>query len=79
MQALTLYLSLETLTIVDNLGLTKSARGKVEPIVVAMQQYVEGHINESLKCSNFQWQVQQPGEIFDKFSELFSYPVVTII
>ena len=36
-QALTLCLSRETLTIVDNLGLTKSARGKVEPIVAAMQ------------------------------------------
>ena len=36
-QALTLCLSRETLTILDNLGLTKSAQGKGEPIVLAMQ------------------------------------------
>ena len=66
-QALTLCLSRETLTIVDNLGLTKANRGKVESIVEAMQRYVEGHINESVERRNFRRRVQQPGEMFDDF------------
>ena len=66
-QTLTLILSCETLTIVDNLGLTKSKREKVESIVEAMQRYIEGHIKESVECRNFRRHVQQPGEVFDDF------------
>ena len=36
-QALIVCLSPEAFNIVNNLGLTKSARGKVEPIVAAIQ------------------------------------------
>ena len=66
-KALTLCFSRETLTIVDNLGLTAEQRGSVTSIVEAMQRYVEGHINESVERRNFRRRVQQPGESFDDF------------
>ena len=66
-KALTLCFSRETLTIVDNLGLTAEQRGSVTSIVEAMQRYVEGHINGSVERRNFRRHVQQPGESFDDF------------
>ncbi len=66
-KALTLCFSRETLTIVDNLGLTAEQKGNVTSIVEAMQRYVEGHINESVERRNFRRRVQQPGEAFDDF------------
>ena len=45
--------SCETLTIVENLGLTAEQRADVTKIVDAVQQYVEGHINESIERRNF--------------------------
>ena len=48
-QALTLCFSRETVTIIDNLGLTAEQRGKVADIVVAMEHYVNGQINESVE------------------------------
>ena len=48
-QALTLCLSCETVTIVENLGLSDDQRGNVAEIVAAIQRYVEGHINESVE------------------------------
>ena len=67
-QVHTLCLSCETLTICNNLGLMKTKYGKVETIVEAMQWYIEGQINESVDCRNFQWHVQQPSEMFDASS-----------
>ena len=64
-QALTL--SGEMLTIVENLGLTDTQRGNAKEIVQAIQQYVHGHINESVERRNFRWCTQQPGEPFDDF------------
>ena len=66
-QALTLCFSRETVTIVDNLGLTATQKGDAKQIVTAIQRYVEGHINESVECRNFRQRVQQPGESFDDF------------
>ena len=66
-QALTLCFSRETVTSVDNLGLTNAQRGSVAEIVVAIQRYVEGHINESVERRTFRRRVQQPGETFDDF------------
>ena len=60
-------LSQETITIVDNLGLTQAQQGKVAPIVTTVQAYVKGLINQSVECRNFRRQVQQTGESFDKF------------
>jgi len=66
-QALTLCFSRETLTIVDNLGLTEEQRGDATCIVEAIQRYVEGQINESVERRNFRRRTQQPGEAFDDF------------
>ena len=66
-QALTLCFSRETVTIVENLGLSAEQRGKVAEIVAAIQRYVEGHINESVERRTFRRCIQQPGETFDDF------------
>ena len=47
--------------IVDNLGLSVGQRGKVKNIIEAIQEYVDGHINEH---RNFWHRKQQPGETF---------------
>ena len=67
MQALTLCFSCKTVTIVENLSLSDTQRNSVAEIVVAIQRYVEGHINESVKRRTFRRCVQQPGETFDDF------------
>ena len=45
-QALTLCFSRETVTIVDNLGLTAEQRLKATEIIAAIERYVQGQINE---------------------------------
>ena len=66
-EALTLCFSRETLTIVDNLGLTTDQRKSIEDIITAIKQYIDGHINESVERRNFRRRVQQQGETFDDF------------
>ena len=66
-QALTLCFSHETLTIVDNLGLTTEDRKSVASIISAIKKYVAGHINESVERRNFRRRIQQPGESFDDY------------
>ena len=66
-QALTLCFSRETVTIVENLGLSDHQRGDVTAVVSAIQRYVEGHINESVERRTFRRRVQQPGETFNDF------------
>ena len=65
--ALTLCFSRETIMIVDILGLLVGQRGKVKNIIEAKQEYVDGHINESVERRNFRHRKQQPGETFDDF------------
>ena len=48
-QALTFCFLRETVTIVDNLGLTIEQRGSPDKIVTAIQQYIEDQINESVE------------------------------
>ena len=48
-QALTLCFSRETVTIVDNLGLTPDQRADAGGIVRAIKSYVEGQVNESVE------------------------------
>ena len=60
-QALTLCFSRETVTIVDNLGLSVADRGDAGKIVNAIQSYVAGQINER---RNFRSHTQQS---FDDF------------
>ena len=66
-QALTLCLSRETLTVVDNLGLTAAQRGNAGHVIDAMTRYVDGQVNESVERRNFRQRTQQPGETFDHF------------
>ena len=66
-QALTLCFSRETVTIVDNLGLTVAQRKDATLIVAAISQYVEGQRNESVERRHFRQRRQQPGEPFDDF------------
>ena len=66
-QALTLCFSRETLTIVENLGLTAEQKSDITRTVDAIQRYVDGQINESVERRNFRRRIQQPGESFDDF------------
>lgn len=52
MKAVTLSFLYETLTVVDNLGLSEVQRGKVIQTIDAIQWYVEGHVNESVERRN---------------------------
>ena len=66
-QALTLCFSRETLTIVQNPGLSEDDKTKVSPIIAALKRYVDGHVNETVERRNFRRRFQQPGESFDDY------------
>ena len=66
-QALTLCFSRETLTIVNNLGLTTEEFKSVASIISAIKKYAAGHINESVERRNFCRRTQQIGESFDDY------------
>ena len=66
-QALTLCFSRETIPIVENLGLSLAQRGSVASVIKAIEDYVQGQINETVERRNFRKRVQQPGESFDDF------------
>ena len=48
-QALTLWFSRDTLSIVQSLGLTEEQKGNVESIISAIKQYIDGHVNETVE------------------------------
>ena len=58
-KALILSLSKETLAIVHNLGLSKTQMKKPSAIIEAIWKYVDGHINETMKCHKFHHWNQQ--------------------
>ena len=64
-KALMLCFSRETLSIVQNLGLTEEPMKEMQTIIEAMQQYVDGHVNETVERRNFHRRVQQQGEPFN--------------
>ena len=66
-QALTLCFSRETLTIVDNLGLTPEQKSDVNAIIAAIKRHVDGHINESMERRKLRRRIQQSGESFDDY------------
>ena len=66
-QALTLCFSRETVTIVNNLGLTADQRGDAKEIVAEISRYVEGQTSESVERRHFRQRRQQSGESFDDF------------
>ena len=65
--ALQYCMSRETLTIVDNLGLTESQKADEAQIIAALKQYVQGRINETVERRNFRQRRQAPGESFDDY------------
>ncbi|XP_065893428.1 uncharacterized protein [Dysidea avara] len=66
-QALTLCFSRETLTVVNNLGLSEEDRNNAEAVIAAIKRHVDGHINESMERRRLRRRVQQPGESFDNY------------
>ena len=66
-QALKLCFSRETLTVVNNLGLTAVQAASQEQTITALQQHVEGLINESLERRHFRQRKQHSGESFDDY------------
>ena len=66
-QVLTLCFSQETIP-VENLGLSLAEQGSVASIIKAIEDYIQGQINETVKRRNFWKCVQQPGESFNDFS-----------
>ena len=50
---MTLSFSHETLTIVENLGLTDAQRKNAKEIITAIEAYVNGQINESVEQRAF--------------------------
>ena len=66
-EALSLCFSRETLSVVQNLGLTDEQRKDVQVIIEALQSYVDGHLNETVERRNFRRRRQQSGETFDDY------------
>ena len=66
-QVLTLCLSRETLSIVNNLGLSEEQRSDSAAIIQAIKRHIDGQINESVERRNLRSRRQQPGESFDDF------------
>ena len=66
-QALTLCFSRDTLSIVQNLGLTEEQKGSVDETIHAIKCYIDDHINETVERRNFRQSYQHPGESFDDF------------
>jgi len=66
-QVLTLCLSRDTLTIVNNLGLSEEQRNNPTAIIQAITQHKDGQINESVERCNLRSRSQQPGESFDDY------------
>ena len=66
-QALQLCFSRETLSIVENLGLTNAQKKDQAQIIAALKQHVEGGINETIEHRNLRQRKQLQGESFDDF------------
>ena len=62
-----LFFQGNVINIVQNLGLTEEQKGEPRTIIEVIQQYVDGHVNETVEHRNFRRRVQQQGESFDDF------------
>ena len=65
--ALHFCMSRETLTIVENLGLTDAQRADQAQIIAGLKWYVQGRINETVERRNFRQRKQASGETFDDY------------
>ena len=61
-EALSLCFSRETLSVVQNLGLTNDERNNVMAIIEVLQASVGSHLNETVERRNFCCRKQQAGE-----------------
>ena len=66
-KALTLCVSRWTLPVIHNLRLSKAQMKKLSAIIVAMQKYMDGHINEIMEHHKFCHWIQQQEETFDDY------------
>ena len=64
---LRLCVTRDTLTTVNNLGLTQSQKNDPVAIVEALRHHMEGQMNVTVECRNFRKRKQQLGETFDDF------------
>ena len=62
-----LCFSQETIAVVQNLGLTEGQLKDTREIIEAIEQYVDGHVNETVEWRILRRRVQQQGETFDDF------------
>ena len=65
--ALRYCMSRETLTIVENLGLTEAQKADQAQIIAGLKRYVQGRINETVERRNFRQRKQAQGETFDDY------------
>ena len=79
MQALTLCLSRETVTIVENLGLSEAQRGNAGDIVKAMGVYVTGQLNESVERGAAPSNPGSPLTIFSSVCVSWQRPVTFVM
>ena len=66
-QALTHCFFHDTLSDVQNLGLTEEERASADSIISAIKRYLDGYVNEMVERRNFRRRTQQVGETFDDF------------
>ena len=65
--ALQFCMSRETLTVMENLGLTDAQKADQEQIIAALKQHVQGRINVTVERRNFRQRKQASGETFDDY------------
>jgi hypothetical protein len=65
--ALHFCMSRETLTIVENLGLTDDQRADQAQIITGLKRYVQGRVNVTVERRNFRQRKQASGETFDDY------------
>ena len=66
-RVLRLAFSRDTVTVIDNLGLTDEDRKKVDKIVEALKTHLQGAVNKTLEQRNFRKRRQHKPESFDNF------------
>ena len=59
-----LCLSRQTLAIMHNLGLSEEQMKQPDAVIQSMQEYMDGHVNETVEHRNLRRRRQQSGEDF---------------
>ena len=66
-EALTLCFSRDTLSVVQNFGLTDKERPSEDSIVSTIKRYIVGHVNQMVERRNFCKSTEQVGKLFNDF------------